>query len=130
MDRLAQSFTSTEIRAVIKFFVLEGMPTKDVHSRLVKSLKESAPSYETVRRWMWSFESGRVETEDEARSGRPSSATNDHFVQQVQQLLEEDRRMTCPQMADRIGISKDSVHQILTEKLLKQKIVAKWVPHL
>ena len=106
------------------------MPTKDVHSRLVQSLKESAPSYETVRRWMRSFESDRVETEDEARSGRPSSATNDHFVQQVQQLLEEDRRMTCSQMADQIGISKDSVYQILTEKLLKWKIVAKWVPHL
>ena len=38
--------------------------------------------------------------------------------------------MTCSQMADRMGISKDAVHRILTEKLLKRKIVAKWVPHL
>lgn len=83
------SFTPTEIRAVIKFFTFEGMSTRDAHDRLVTVVGDSAPSYETTRRWMREFENGRVSTEDLDRSGRPPSATLDDFVGKVQDLLQE-----------------------------------------
>lgn len=124
------SFTPTEIRSVIKFFTFEGMSTRDAHDRLFTVVGDSAPSYETTRRWMREFENGRVSTEDLDRSGRPPSATLDDFVGKVQDLLQEDSRMTCSRMASYIGISKNSVHRILREKLEKRKIVAKWVPHV
>ena len=33
----------TEYRAVIKFFVLEGLSATEIHTKMVKVLKESAP---------------------------------------------------------------------------------------
>ena len=125
----AASFTPTEIRAVIKFFTFEGMSAKGAHDRLLFVLQDNTPSYETTRRWMREFDNGRQSTEDLDRSGRPPCATLDEFVSKVQDLLNEDPRMTCEEMAPAIGISKNSVHRILREKLQKRKIVAKWVPH-
>ncbi|CAF4830361.1 unnamed protein product [Pieris macdunnoughi] len=37
-----------EIRAVIKYFCLKKMSTKDIHSDLVETLGDSAPPYSTV----------------------------------------------------------------------------------
>ena len=45
-------------------------------------------------------------------------------------LLEEDRRLSCEELAQQVGISSSSVHLILTEKLHKHKVAAKWIPHL
>ena len=38
--------------------------------------------------------------------------------------------MTCPVMAELVGIAPSSIHHILTNILGKRKIVAKWIPHL
>ena len=43
----------TEYRAVIKFFVLEGLSATEIHTKMVKVLKESAPSFPTVHRWVF-----------------------------------------------------------------------------
>ena len=63
----------TEYRAVIKFFVLEGLSATEIHTKMVKVLKESAPSFPTVHRWVLEFKRGRTSVEDEPRSGRPKS---------------------------------------------------------
>ena len=48
----------TEYRAVIKFFVLEGLSATEIHTKMVKVLKESAPSFPTVHRWVLEFKRG------------------------------------------------------------------------
>ena len=53
----------TEYRAVIKFFVLEGLSATEIHTKMVKVLKESAPSFPTVHRWVLEFKRGRIEDE-------------------------------------------------------------------
>ena len=45
----------TEYRAVIKFFVLEGLSATEIYTKMVKVLKESAPSFPTVHRWVLEF---------------------------------------------------------------------------
>ena len=55
----------TEYRAVIKFFVLEGLSATEIHTKMVKVLKESAPSFPTVHRWVLEFKRGRTSVEDE-----------------------------------------------------------------
>ena len=66
----------TEYRAVIKFFVLEGLSATEIHTKMVKVLKESAPSFPTVHRWVLEFKRGRTSVEDEPRSGRPKKCNN------------------------------------------------------
>ena len=61
-------FVTIEYRAVIKFFVLEGLSATEIHTKMVKVLKESAPSFPTVHRWVLEFKRGRTSVEDEPRS--------------------------------------------------------------
>ena len=49
----------TENRAVIKFFVLEGLSATEIHTKIMEVLKEAAPSFPTVHRWVSEFRRGR-----------------------------------------------------------------------
>lgn len=73
---------------------------------------------------MHKFVNGRQPTEDIDQSGRPPSTKLDDFIGKLQDLLNEDNWRTCSRRASYFELSKNSVHRIL-----KEKIVAKWVPH-
>ena len=47
-----------EMRAVIKFFFLQGKVLKEMHVILTETLGEHAPSYATVRNWVAQFKRG------------------------------------------------------------------------
>ena len=68
--------------------------------------------------------------EDEDRSGRPPSATNDEQVSAVDAMVKEDARVTVAQIGREVGISSGSVITILHEKLQCRKVCARWVPHM
>jgi len=44
-------------------------------------------------------------------------------------MLEEDRRITCEEIAHCAGISRASAYRIFTESLHKRLFAARWVPH-
>ena len=119
----------TEYRAVIKFFVLEGLSATEIHTKMVKVLKESAPSFPTVHRWVLEFKRGRTSVEDEPRSGRPKSATTPEIIEQVFDIVCKDPSLTKREIADTIGISDERVLYILHEELHMKKLFGKLVPH-
>ena len=80
----------------------------------------------TISRWAQRFHEGRLSIGNDPKSGRSRTSTND---QSVLQILEEDRRMTCEETAHSAGISRASAYRILTERLHKRRIAARWVPH-
>jgi hypothetical protein len=51
----ASGFNDIEMRAVIKFFFfsLQGKVPKEIHAILIETLGEHAPSYATVKNWVW-----------------------------------------------------------------------------
>jgi histone-lysine N-methyltransferase SETMAR len=124
------SFTRYDIRTIIKFLSLLGKPALEIHQMLVAALGECAPSIQTVRKWMRMISEGRLDMDDEDRSGRPTTVTTDDKVAQISEILKEDRRQTCAEIAERAGVSVGTAHTILTQKLHKKKLWAKWVPHL
>jgi len=67
--------------------------------------------------------------EKDQKSGLPRTSTDDQSVEHVLQILEEDHRMTCEEIAHSAGISRASAYRILTERLHKCRIAARWVPH-
>jgi len=83
----------------------------------------------TISRWAQRFREGRLSTENDPKSGRPRTSTDDQSVERVLQILKEDRRMTCEEIAHSAGISRASAYRILTERLHKRRIAARWVPH-
>ena len=68
--------------------------------------------------------------EDEDRAGRPVSVSTPENIAKTEEALQQDRRQTCEELADVVGVSKGTMHHILTECLKKKKVFAKWVPHL
>jgi len=83
----------------------------------------------TISRWAQRFREGRLSIENDTKSGRPRTSTDDQSVERVLQIPDEDRRTTCEETAHSAGISRASAYRILTERLHKRRIAARWVPH-
>ena len=129
LPAIRASFTKEDIRTLIKFHVLLNKSAMEIHTILRETLQEFAPSYETVRTWSNVIKGGQHEMKDAPRSERPLSATTPQTVQRVEELLAEDRRLTCEQIALSLDISANSAYRIIKENLGKRKICAKWIPH-
>ncbi|XP_060586419.1 protein GVQW3-like [Ruditapes philippinarum] len=69
----------------------------------------------TVCRWAKKFKGWLSVIKDGHRSGRPKSSVTDKHVAAVKALVEEDDRYTVKDMANSVGISEGSVHEILSK---------------
>lgn len=109
---------------------MKGMKGIGIYEELKNVLGECALSHATVKNWVAEFKRGRTSVQDEARSGRPKSATTPEMVSKVHDMVLADRRLKLSEIADTTGISKERVHHILSEELNMKKLSARWVPRL
>jgi len=72
-----------EYRAVIKFFVKEGLTPNEIHSKFIKVYGASSPSFSTIKKWAAEFKRDRTNLEDDPREGRPKGATTPEIIEQV-----------------------------------------------
>lgn len=119
-----------EYRSVIKFLTKEGHQPKTIRERMVVVYGNDAPSYYVIKFWAKQFRWGRESIEDDSRSGRPKTATNDEMTQKVEAMVLEDRRMKVSTIGTTLGISEPSVITILHDNLNMSKVSARWVPRL
>jgi histone-lysine N-methyltransferase SETMAR len=124
-----ESFSRSDIRTVIKFFTLLHKSPTAIHQILQEALLNHCPSITTVRTWCDAVKAGRMDMEDESRSGRPSTSTGEEQVQAAERLVLADKRITCEHLANELQVSVSTAFKILTEKLGRRKICAKWIPH-
>ena len=93
----------------IKFCVKAGKSAVETIELINKDYGSAATSRANVYRWYARFADGREDLKDDARSGRPSTASSDENVESVRRLLTEDRRTTLRITADRLNIGKETV---------------------
>jgi len=62
-------------RAVIKFFVKEGLTPSEIHSKFIKFYADSSLLFSTIKKWDVEFELGRTSLEVDPREGGAKSAT-------------------------------------------------------
>ena len=86
--------------------------------------------FQTIKTWAAEFKRGRTGLEGDPREGRPKSATTPEIIEQVHDMVLDDRRMKVREIAETIGISKEGVGYILHEELDMKKLCARWVPRL
>jgi len=116
---------TNEYRAVIKFFVNEGITPNEIHSKFIKVYGDSSPSFSTIKKWAAQFKRGRTSLEDDPREGHPKSAITPEIIEQVHKMVLDDRRMKVREIAETIDISKERVGYILHEELDMKKLCAR-----
>jgi len=56
------------------------------------------------------------------------SATTPEIIDQINELILEDRRISAKSTAEQLGVSRERVGSIIHEDLDMRKLSAKWVP--
>jgi len=81
-----------------------------------------------VCKWQKSFKEGQENVEDDPRSERLISSTNDQNVEVVRTVMAKGRRLSVRMIVEETGLDKNAVHRILTDHLHMRKNCAKRVP--
>ena len=110
------------------FFFLQGKAPKEIHAIPTETLGERAPSYGTVKNWVAQFKRGDFSTCDALHPGRPKTVATPEIMDQIHQLILEDRRISAKSIAEQQSISRERVGSIIHEDLDMRKLSAKWVP--
>jgi len=84
--------------------------------------------YATVKNWVAQFKRVDFFTCDAPRPGRPKTVTTPEIIDQIQELILEDCRISAKSIAEQLGISRERVGSIIHEDLDMRKLSAKWVP--
>jgi len=116
-----------EQRYTIKFCVKLNKSATETFASLTEAYGDATLSRTMVCKWHKAFKEGRENVEDDPRSGRPISSTNDQNVEMVRAVMVKDRRLSVRMIAKESGLDKSAVHRILTDHLHLQKICAKLV---
>ena len=119
-----------EQRIIIKFYMKLGKSFTDTRVDLQKVYGDSCLSKSAISKWMNRFKDGRETTEDDARIGRPVTATDEKTVTAIHQFILEDRRTTVENVADKFAISYGAAQDVMTNKLGMRRVSARWVPRL
>ena len=97
---------NNETRAVIKFFFFtparQGTEGNSRHS--AETLGEHAPLYATIKNWVAQFK-GDFSTCDVPHPGRPKTVTTTEIIDQIHELILEDRWISAKSIAEQLGIS-------------------------
>jgi len=82
-----------EIRSVIRFLNARNVLTSEIHHQVCQAYGDNVTSDGMVRKWVWVFNEGPENVNDEARSGC-SSLVNDDLVRKVIKRVNDDKRFT------------------------------------
>ena len=77
---------------------------------------------------MAQFKRGDFSTCDAPRAGRPKTVTAPEIIDQIHEIILEDRRISAKSIAEQPAISHERVRSIIHEELDMRKQSAKWVP--
>ena len=119
--------TTSRYELSTSFFFLQGKALKEIHAILTETLGEHAPSY-AINNWVALFKCDDFTTCDAPCPGRPKTVTAPETVDQIHELILEDRRISVKSIAEQLGISRERVGSIIHDDLDMRKLSAKWVP--
>ena len=76
---------------------------------------------------MAQFKRGDFSTRDAPRPGRPKTVPNPEIIDQIHELILEDRRISAKSIAEQLDKSREWVGSIIHDDLDMRKLSAKWV---
>lgn len=115
--------------AVIEFLVKEEIPAAEIHRRLQPAYGSVCMGASSVPRWVKHFKDENTSIQDEPRSGRPPTASTERNNDRVDEIIQDDRRVTMDTIAQTLGIGHNAVQEMI-ESLGYRKVSSRWVPRL
>ena len=109
-------------------FFQQGEMPKEIQAILIETLGEYVPSYATIKKWVAQLKSGDFSTCDAPRPGRTKIVTTPEFIETIQELILEDRRISSKSIAEQLVISRERLGPIIHEDLDIRKLSTRWVP--
>jgi hypothetical protein len=91
---------------------------------------DSSCLFSIIKKWAAQFKHGCTSLEVDPCEGCQKSATTPEIIEQVHDIVLDDRQMKVHEISETIGISKACVGYILHEELDMKKLYARWVPCL
>ena len=104
-------------RFAVKFCVKLGKSTTETFAMLNMAYGDVAMKRATCFRWNKRIKNGWLSVEDDERSGCPSTSTDDPHIDEINNLVRANRRLTVRELAEEYGISVGSCHHILMQNL-------------
>ena len=115
----AFTLTSDEQVTYIKIEARRGKSVIEIQKALEEVGSEFVLPYSSITQWVRQFNNGRNTVSNKQLCG-----TTGENVENVEKLLNHDRRYLCDEIAHKLDISHGSVHRILREHLQMRKMVA------
>ena len=122
MDAPLAQCTREEQRAVVRFLWSEGSSGTKIHQRLLAQYGDNALSKTTVYEWIEKFKTGRTSVKHAEGAERPSTSTSEEKIEQAQQMILANRRITIDEVAQSLQISFGSAQEIIHEILGYNKV--------
>ena len=114
----------------VKFCFKLGKTAIETWKMLQQAFRDECMSLKQCFEWYSCFKKGRTSIDEDPRSGRPSTSTDNVHIDAVRDLILQNRRLTIREIAEDVGISFGSCQAILTEKLNMHHVAAKFVPRV
>lgn len=119
-----------EFRANVKFCYKLGYSFSETFRLINEAYGEGTYGRTTVYDWYKRFTEGRTSIEDDERSGRPSTSTNESTTNAIEHHVREiNRRVTIRELSELYHCSIGSVHSVL-HALNMHRVCSKFVPKL
>ena len=119
---MADNNMSFRQRAVIEFLVKEEIPAAEIHQKLQRAYGSMCMGAISVQRLVKHFKDGNTSIKDQPRNCRPRTASTEHNKESVDEIIQDDRRVTVDTKARTLGIGHYAVQE-MTESLGYRKFV-------
>jgi len=119
-----RDFNNMETRAVIKFFFfLQSKAPKEINA-ILTNIRGTCTIVCHRQKLGGKFKRD-FSTCDAPRPGRPKTVTTPEIIEQIHELISEDRWISAKSIAGQLGISREWVGSIIHEDLDIRKLSAK-----
>jgi len=121
MFKKIEGAADCEIRSVIPFLNARIVLPSEIHHQICQMYGDNAMSDGMVRKWFRTFNEGRENVNDEARSGGPS-LVNDDLVRKFNERVRDDRCFTISDLSLHFRqISRTLLYDIVSSHLGRRR---------
>ena len=95
---------------------------KETEGKFAKYYKDSATSHGMGHKWFTQFRCGRISASDTERLGGPKEVTSQEMIDEIHDVVRNDRRLKVGEICSTVNISMRRVWHIVHECLGMRKL--------